>query len=47
MNLYIDCEWDGYQGELLSMALVGDGDVLQNRFMQCVSTDPDYVGGGG
>ena len=26
MNLYIDCEWNGYGGELISMALVsGDG----------------------
>lgn len=24
VNLYIDCEWDGYRGGLLSIALVGD-----------------------
>lgn len=22
MNLYIDCEWNGYQGDLISMALI-------------------------
>lgn len=40
MNLYIDCEWDGYRGGLLSMALVGDGGSFHAVMINQPVTDP-------
>ncbi len=39
-KLYIDCEWDGFGGKLLSIALVGDGVEFYREFQFFYIRDP-------
>jgi hypothetical protein len=39
-NLYIDCEWDGYLGDLISMALVSDDGREFYEVLECIKPTP-------
>lgn len=40
MNLYIDCEWNSFGGDLISMALVSDKDHEFYEVLGCNNPDP-------
>lgn len=39
-NLYLDCEFNGFQGELISMALVAENDVYWYEVVPCSNPIP-------
>ncbi len=42
MNIYIDCEWNGYRGDLISMALVADNGEEFYEVLPC-STPVQWI----
>lgn len=40
MRIYIDCEWNSYQGALISMALVAANGDYWYRSLGCANPDP-------
>lgn len=40
MRVWIDCEWNGYEGDLISMALVDEDGVEWYEVLGCASPDP-------
>ena len=40
MNLWIDCEWNDYRGDLISMALVSRADDQWYQVLPCESPTP-------
>jgi len=40
MNIWIDCEWNDYKGNLISMALVDEAGVEWYAVMECVNPSP-------
>lgn len=40
MNLFIDCEWNSYKGDLISMALVAENGVEWYEVLECRDPHP-------